>query len=367
MRRTTILTVITLATTFLLHYATISFGQDRKRIDTFIKKNVITDIKILYSNDSVPHTLNLIFQGVLISNKNSQIIIPSDLFSEYFSSDELLISKSGRVILSNPTAVKNDTAIIFIKLKGNQNTSSTLKIPLNYKGTLLLDYSGQNGKRGENGEEGKNGKITGSTSSDPENGKNGKHGFAGEKGANLQIALTQNNSNTGQGPSLCNLIIHNISSSITDTFKIDILNSKAIIMSNGGSGGDGGLGGNGGHGANGDRNAMYTSYGQFGALGGRGGNGGFGGDGGQISIFIDSHLMDFINNIHVLNQGGPGGKGGKEGTMGTRGVNYSRGQEFPDVRTIRNMNKDMPNLNGLDGVPGNDGPETQIELVDSLK
>jgi hypothetical protein len=171
MRETAKITVITFAIAFLFPLATICIGQDRKKIDKFIKKNVITDVEILYSNDSVPHTLNLIFQGVLKSHKNSQIRIPSELISEYFYSNDLFISKSGRVIISNPDKIKNDTAFISVNLKGDQNLSQTLKIPLNYKGTLILDYSGQNGRRGENGEDGKDGKISLPKSVNPEIGR----------------------------------------------------------------------------------------------------------------------------------------------------------------------------------------------------
>ena len=337
-------------------------GQDVKSIDKFIKNNKISDFEILYNKDSVPCNLNVLCTGRLTSSRGKQIVIPGELISHYFSSEDVTITNTGRLRLNHSYLVRHDTAAISVTFLPGQPGSKTLHIPVNYRGNLVLDYSGKNGSDGKYGEKGSRGIISGRRSDEPGLGQQGQNGPDGSDGKTMIINIVPIVNTGVSSTGLALVVIKDYNNMPVDTVKLELGSSRLTLYVNGGNGGKGGNGGDGGDGSDGSTR-MAASYGQFGALGGMGGNGGNGGNGGTVILNIEKSMASFQDKISVINHGGAGGPGGKGGEMGAKGVSYWRGTPRDDNRTIRNLNKDIPHVKGNDGVAGKNGNPVQIVIL----
>lgn len=336
----------------------ITYGQGTRKVEKFILKKKVVDFYIIFSEDSVPENLNILCKGILRSSKNKQINISSDLMARFFRSEDVLITKAGRLVLVNHHLIKNDTAAISIQLTAVPGLSKSLKVPVNYKGNLLLNYSGKNGPDGKNGENGEPGVLSGTRAIDPEKGNDGHPGTNGDTGESFYIYLEPSRIPGSPHPDLINLIIHDKTDMPLDTFRIDTSHSTLCFILNGGDGGNGGSGGDGGHGADGDQTLSF-SHGHPGALGGKGGNGGDGGNGGQVILYMNEKLESFHDRIQIFNHGGIGGHGGKMGKTGTRGITSLYREGSSDKKAGRKTQKDMSGIKGRDGKNGLDGPPIQ--------
>ena len=334
------------------------YGQSARKIEKFIRKKKVIDFDIIFSKDSVPENLNISCKGILRSSKNKQITIPGDLLSRFFRSGDVIISNAGRLTLINHHLIKYDTAVVSIQMAAVTALFKSFKIPVNYQGNLILNYSGKNGLDGKNGENGKPGIISDARATDPEMGSDGQNGMNGDAGGSFYIYLEPASLTGSHYPDLINLIIHDKTDLPLDTFKIDSSHTGLYFILNGGSGGNGGDGGHGGHGADGDQTVSF-GHGHPGALGGKGGNGGNGGNGGQVIVYLNEKLESFVNRIKIINNGGKSGHGGKMGKMGARGTTSLYRDESPDKRAGREMQKGRPDLNGRDGTVGLIGPPIQ--------
>lgn len=339
----------------ILFYFDISLnGQDIKELNHFINKNKIVDFELHFLIDSVPNNLNLLCKGTLKSSKGKQIFISNKLLSKYFSSNEVYITSVGRVILKNTRFVKNDTATFKIQFLQDSSLSKIIKIPVNYRGTLNLNYSGKNGINGKNGEEGQ----AGTKRNCPTNGSDGSDGSNGENGDSLTFVFPILNQNPDNNKNLITIQVLDRNNISLDVFKIDTNYSNVYISLQGGNGGFGGCGGDGGNGINGDRNNDMI-FGQIGGLGGRGGSGGNGGNGGRATLKLQISIQSFLRKINVVNKGGKGGNFGLHGDRGYNGVSYFHGQPI-------NANGDncvpmyhvFPNVHA--GHEGIDGPVAYI-------
>ena len=339
-------------------------AQEVKKIDRFIKRNEIVDFDISYSEDSIPHNLNLLCSGVLTNKKNKQITISNQLLSKYFSVDKSVITENGRIILKDKSIIKNDTVIICFHFNIDKKLQKNFSIPINYKGILLLDYNAENGVNGKYGKKGKDGKRSGNMLAKPMIGEYGQNGTSGYSASEKKLYIKELDKLKSSDSSFIQIIIEDNAGHVIDTFISDRHYSKLIILNSGGYGGYGGNGGNGGNGSDGTRKAGRISYGQFGVMGGDGGNAGNGGDGEKITIHISEELKSYIENITVINNGGVAGKFGLQGLMGIRGVNFRDGEAFTDSRTIRETNKKLKRFNGSIGIDGKDGAETEYIFID---
>jgi hypothetical protein len=347
--------VISILLTILTLNNISSDSQDARKINHFIKKENVVDFDIIFSIDSVPNNLNILCKGILKSLKDQQISIPGELIAQYFNSKDVSISQTGRLILIDHHLIKNDTAVISIQFISDHPLSRSFIIPVNYKGNLIMNYSGSNGMDGKNGEDGKDGRISGGKSYHPQIGRNGQGGMKGGDGDIFHIYLDPAGNPGNYHSDLINVFIHDKRDMPRDTFKIESCQSMLYVIINGGNGGNGGDGGRGGHGADGVRYATYSS-GQLGAIGGRGGHGGNGGNGGQVILHINEKIKPCLNRITIMNDGGKGGHGGNQGDWGVNGSNYYRGKEAGSIRAFRNTHT----LDGKDGSDGVKGRPTEI-------
>ncbi len=229
-----------------------------------------------------------------------------------------------------PTSFQED--IITIKAKYNHKSkiiSNEWKIPYDYRGELIINFSGE---RGANGSKGSNG----NTSMLLRHGKEGDNGLNGEDGENgndISIYIWKEKD-------LFFVKVINVKTEKSYFFKANDITSFVKFISNGGNGGSGGDGGNGGNGKNGELKDSKKRNPGSGGNGGNGGDGGTGGKGGNIYIFIHPTAQLIESKIQVFNQGGNGGNGGDAGKGGIAGKPLE-GQSQPS--------------NGNPGVPGNGG------------
>ncbi|GEM_PF-3196219 len=334
------------------------YGQNARKIERFISKNKVVDFAISFRADSVPENLNIQCEGVLVSSKNKQIAIPSELLSRFFSSKDVVIGNTGRLILINPHSVQHGKAIISLNLSLGPSLEKALTIPVNYRGNLILNYSGKNGKEGKDGETGKPGIMSGTAVIDPEKGGDGQNGTDGEPGGSFYIYLEPSSIQGNHNQELINIFIHDKNDLPLDTFRIDKRYSGLYFILNGGQGGNAGNGGQGGHGANNEQ-SISLAHGNAGAPGGKGGDGGNGGDGGQVMVYLDETLDSLTGRIKIINQGGKCGLGGKTGQAGDRGTTSLYREQSPGRKAGDEQQKDRKTLPGLDGRNGVNGPPIQ--------
>jgi hypothetical protein len=334
------------------------YGQNARKIERFISKNKVVDFDITYRADSVPENLNIQCEGVLVSSKNKQIAIPSELLSRFFSSKDVVIGNTGRLLLINHHSVQHGKAIISLNLSLGPSLVKLLKIPVNYRGNLILNYSGKNGEEGKDGETGKPGIMSGTTVTDPEKGGDGQNGTDGEPGGSFYIYLESSPIPGNHNQELINIFIHDKNDLPLDTFSIDKKYSGLYFILNGGNGGNAGNGGQGGHGADNEQ-SVSLAHGYAGAPGGKGGDGGNGGDGGQVMVYLNETLDSLLSRTQIINKGGKGGRGGKMGQTGARGTTSLYREQSPGRNAGDEQQKDQKILHSLDGRVGVNGPPIQ--------
>jgi len=220
--------------------------------------------------------------------------------------------RNGKIYIENyPTQLSTNTISIYASyVKDDVSLKAETKIPFNYKGDVLLYFSGNKGVDGTNGEKG----GTQLLFRDGKPGTDGSSGTDGFKGDDLTVYIWKDS------VEFYFIRINNLSSGKKYIYKIKDSGFNFNISSPGGQAGDGGSGGSGGSGKDGVLDGTKAKLPGDGGKGGDGGNGGYGGKGGNIYIFIHPNAAEIQEHIFGYNYGGNGGNAGKGGSGGKAGV-----------------------------------------------
>ncbi|MFT4602992.1 MAG: hypothetical protein ACI857_003179 [Arenicella sp.] len=221
-------------------------------------------------------------------------------------------------ISSYPTSFQNDTIVVTASyVKKDLNFSIGKKIPFNYKGELMLQFSGEEGLAG----------TIGSDGSTPLLFRSGKPGDAGGLGGNggtghdVSVHIYKS-----EKDSLYYIKVTDLNASQIFFFKNKDVGFPITIHSTGGRGGQGGLGGDGGDGKDGKKTEKKVKSPGSGGSAGDGGIGGIGGNGGTVFVIIHPSAKEIQSRITAYVLGGPGGEGGPGGAGG-KGGGPLEGQE----------------------------------------
>lgn len=212
-----------------------------------------------------------------------------------------------------------------MQLNADRGTASSIKItatnkyhpdmviekemPYNYKGDLVLNFSGRSGKDGSG-----IGVRSGTADDSPDDGRDGTDGGNGSDGPTIHVYVDM----IHDGALDTYLLLISVNNKDTEKeyiYRLNPIGSKCTVYSRGG---DGGKGGDGEYGGNGN----YA----HGANGGSGGNGGHGGNGGSISFYFNSRTIAYKGLFTGDTSGGDGGAKGARGEGGeARTEGYSDG------------------------------------------
>jgi hypothetical protein len=232
---------------------------------------------------------------------------------------------------------------VLVLHKLSKDTLWNTNLEIDYPSEKLVDYSGNTGESGRNGYDGRN---------PSESGSNGGNGAHGGNGSDVSLYL-QYYAKAGQ-----EFVILTVESKgIKEVSFLPKSTGKISVYAQGGDGGVGGKGGNGKDAGypvtttvNGKQTTTKPSL--YGGDAGHGGDGGHAGRGGNVTIYLDEKLVDFRNNIVVVNRCGQAGIGGLSGVPG-RGMNSKGG-----LGGVFNA------TNGKKGVIGRNGQSAQDGKVE---
>lgn len=248
-----------------------------------------------------------------------------------------------------PTNFNQNTVLIKATYSVDEQTFEANKtIPLNYKGDLLLDFSGKDGLSGKNGKSRNNPLFV----MDGKDGENGEDGTDGISGNQLVVNIWKN----GNEPLYYIKVLDMLNPTLTYYYKLSDHGNKLRLHSKGGNGGNGGAGGNGSDGKDGKTTADKTKLPGNGGNGGNGANGGNGGDGGVIYIYIHPNAKSVKSLIETLNTGGTQGNAGPLGKAGKAGVPGNSQSE---------KKAGEPGKEGNAGFNGQNGP-TPIQMIEEF-
>jgi hypothetical protein len=226
----------------------------------------------------------------------------------------------------------DDKISIKVVVKGQEELTCSLDIPVVYDETKALYFNGERGRNGQNGQNGSDGASGKAGSGDRAggdggnglNGSDGSVGGSGSPGENLEINVgIGQNQTTGQ--TILKVEVKSLSTGKSYFYKIDPLKGKLNIYADGGNGGTGGSGGRGGSGGSGGSGSVSGKAGN-GGHGGNGAQGGDGGNGGQVTIYVHASAKEYLPCITVQNKGGLGGNGGSAGSGGSCPNNCKSGE-----------------------------------------
>ncbi len=340
-------------------FASITFvyaqSKEEIKIKDFLQKKNITEIEVslidsIYkSNEGIP----IVIRAFTKKGKNIDCTGKSIIDNFFIDAKGLTINKKGQFFAFNPMLYKDHEFPFKAVFKYNTTISNQDTFTLNYKGKLVLDYSGRKGKNGEPGAY--------IESYNSVNGLPGKVGLTGNKGRNIEVFITSYIDEVLQ-KELLQIKVLNLGNNNENIFLANPLESEIKIMANGGNGGQGGRGGPGGKGTT--RNVRYSgnvvsapaATGGSGGYGGNGGKGGIGGQGGSITFNIDSLSSKYLNLFSFENRSGYGGKEGKAGARGPCGdiiVGNKQVEATAPCRFKKSIkyfeNKGEHGLDGVDG------------------
>lgn len=260
---------------------------------------------------------------------------------------------NGRIlILPNNNCDKEEYSMVAILSDNEYTFKDSLSFQLNYKGSLLCDFSGEKGKDGVDGD--KVGFVGGMIRDrDGRDGSHGSDGSDGGSGPYLKAFIRPD--------TLSNLVlvdIFNLDNNQMYCYKVLSVAKGITINVNGGKGGHGGDGRRGQDG----RDEVAKNNGKVkrsgdGGDGGRGGNAGNGGIGGVVELYVHRSLKDNISSISINNNGGTKGDVGKGGNGGEAGENLDG-----SMTRLNGVNGDR----GAPGVSGMKGETKPIQFVDDL-
>jgi|GEM_PF-4334971 len=228
--------------------------------------------------------------------------------------------------------IEDDKISLNAKVRGKEDISYLLDIPLEYEGKITTYYNGNRGRTGQNGAEGTSG-VNGKAGAGDRAGGDGGHGQRGADGSfggdgsnaeNLEvhIGLAKNKTNDKD---ILKVYIKSLSTGKESYLKIAPEKGELYIYAQGGNGGSGGRGGNGGTGGVGGGGTVSGKNGN-GGDGGNGGNGGYGGNGGNVKLIVHPMAKKYMSCIIIYNDGGKGGDQGSMGSGGQCSSNASNGK-----------------------------------------
>jgi hypothetical protein len=244
-------------------------------------------------------------------------------------------SKGQLIVGEDP---KNRMVKIIITNRFNKELKIEKSIPINFGGAQRVDFEGEKGVKGYKGQHGGYHNVPSRKDhSETYHGENGGPGYDGNRGDSIEVFVALKKDEL-LGDLLNVRVVNKISGESFYTFVNPEKNGSITITCKGGKGGRGGKGGNGEKGHE--------------ARGGDGGVGGKGGPGGVITAYIDFSAKKYIDNIHLISEGGDPGEHGKGGKANYR-VTSSGSKEYGRAGRM-----------GLNGAKGEKGPDPKIKFVE---
>ena len=219
---------------------------------------------------------------------------------------------NGRISIENyPKSFSNNIISVSATYTKNEIIlSKKVDIPFNYRGDVIVNFTGAKGDQGAKGSDGGSSLLF----RDGKDGDPGLEGQMGKTGDNLTVYVWR------AGDNLFRVKVNNLSSGQIYYYYFKNYGFGFKFNVNGGEGGNGGDGGDGGDGKDGSSTDKKTKEPGNGGNGGAGGNGGTGGNGGDVYIFIHPNAAEIQGQFAVYNFPGAGGKGGSGGKGGKAGT-----------------------------------------------
>jgi len=306
-----------------------------------------TGIEVRYSRDAhINYGKSFKVQTYLKfdSGKEKEITGKSEL---ELSSADANVSGSYLELSSYPTSFQEDTVhVLATYIKKELNFTTKKSIPYNYKGDLVLEFSGNQGANGTNGSNG----STPLLFKDGKDGGDGSPGDMGDIGHDISVHIYKK-----EEDNLYYLRVTDLNASAVYYFKNKDVGFPIKVYSKGGTGGAGGTGGDGGDGKDGKKTEKKDKDPGSGGSGGIGGDGGQGGNGGNVYVFIHPSAKEIKSRITAFLYGGDGGEAG----VGGRGGKPGTPEEGQTAGTPGN-----DGANGNQGLQGIPGPPIQMSVED---
>jgi len=334
-------------------FNTIIFSQTKSDLKTItkIEKSVITDFDIVIDSNYKSNQ-PITFQCLLKTDNGKQINASGYVAYVFLNmvGKNAKINSAGNLELDHTNIGIESSVNITFRFKKDTSITKTLNLPVNFKGSLCLDYRGEKGKDGEHG------KNNNRKDTDPLSvfaiGGNGKNGENGGNGKNIYVCIEKRNIEK-LGKDFLVITVLDSALNKTDIYYSDPLESNLIINISGGNGGNGGIGGRGAKGDLPPAGNGVPRIAEDGWYGGNGGNGGMGGDCGKISLKISSSAAFYKPFIEIVSIEGKGGKSGLPGRRGEVGDLEYMGKRFAAEKYhIRNPS-DLYENPGKPGIDGN--------------
>ena len=339
--------------------------EDKKIIKSLAKAKVANSFLKFEKGYKTNERINF---SIVVETKKGEIEIKGPLIKDCFEiSGDVSINNTGHLELNSSSKSSFRNIEFLLKSKQNDEIKIDTFITPNYKGRLILDYSGNTGESGIDGAEIKS-----------EIGQVGKEGGVGHKGSNGHELIVDVSLNSIEGIKEDLIMVHvnDRTQNKIDTFYVSPTNSTIIIKSNGGKGGRGGRGGSGGKGSpkqatnfSMDSNGRKTPIGSGypGGFGGNGGRGGYGGNCGKITVKFYDEADKFKSIFEVEMMPGEGGDGGPPGPRGRRGDLIYNNRRIP-FDGIEKLNKSKSfELFGNEGVAGDCESAPKIININAKK
>ena len=227
-----------------------------------------------------------------------------------------------------------------------EKIETSITIPFNYQGDLLIDFSG---KDGDNGENGKN-RSSSMLSRDGKDGDDGDNGQDGGNGSTISAYIYKD-----AASDFYLIKVANVDDGKNYYYKTKNYGFAIKFLANAGDGGDGGDGGNAGDGNDAKVKDDKTKDAGDGGDGGNGGNGGNAGNAGSIFVFIHPSAADIKDKVVGFAVTGKPGIAGEPGTAGKAGA----------VLTGQTAKQDgIPGIAGIAGQTGQEGTGIMISVED---
>ena len=332
---------------------TFSQSKEDRKIEKLFNKDHVSGVELEIVDTARTFNIEIPIKILLKTNKKQISLIGPIILNHFdFILNGAILTNDGRIKVDNADILDNHALEIVAISKFNSTIKDNCIIVFDYKGTLEIDFSGENGENGKNGKDGKKAPL----GKPSEVGGKGFDGNHGKNGNNIDVYIDLINDNY-LNQKLLNIKIIKTNTGEGFTYLADPDSSQIIIKSCGGIGGNGGSGGIGGDGFDITRG---TGWGGYGGMGGNGGNGGDGGNAGNITIFINQAAKKYLNLFKFINRGGKPGEGGNSGERGIEGQSMYMGQVAAHAERISAVNPEK----GLSGHPGQDGNEPVISLYE---
>lgn len=336
---------------FLLGISSYSFSIRKKKQIELIESCKLLLKKSVFAGTTFDAVMefSLRNQEIYYSNKRSKVGFKDFKIFVNGSGYEISHSKRKLKMGSRYNAIRYPYIDIRVQMIERPEIVYSVSIPVHFRGTYTLNFSGSGGYSGSDGDcgakgcNGTSGRDNGRNGGDGANGEQGSDGYDGNDAQDVKVYVSLVDFER-DGSEL--IRIKAINSSGKERIRyLDPHVGRCKIFVNGGDGGSGGDGGNGGTGGNGGKGAFKQprtddskgctneGYGGDGGDGGNGGNGGYGGDGGDagdVHVFLTEEAEFFKSHLIIENVGGEagrrgyGGEGGKSGEGGDGGRGNGR-------------------------------------------